>query len=125
MNDCRSIISGEIYSSLCTNELSTLLTKHDISSSLGDSSQYHNNTYIRIEEGATNFILENCQGEYTAMGESSSCDRMYKAAKRVSDVLTLLDISHAFEIYTDSDPSKMLELVYYLHHNCPLETSDS
>jgi hypothetical protein len=116
MNNCMSIISGVVYSSLDIHEFSILLNEHNISSGLGDSSYYNNNTYIRIEEGVANFILENNLEEYEVIGDASSSSQMYQVAKRVSDVLTLLDISHEFEIYVESNQSEKLELVNCLSH---------
>ena len=113
------IISGEIYSDIDTEEFAMLLSEKGIYLSLGDSSQYQNNTYVRIKEGITNFTLEKYKEEYTVMGYSSSCEQMYKAAVKVSNILTMLNIRHAFEIYGDSDKLEKLELLFYLHHDCP------
>ena len=113
------IISGEIYSFIDIKEFSMLLSEKGICLSWGDSSQYQNNTYVRIEEGITSFTLERYKEEYVVMGYSSSCEQMYKAAIKVSNILTILNIRHAFEIYGDLDKLEKLELLFYLHHDCP------
>jgi hypothetical protein len=117
MNKRISQIAGEIHTSIDIYELAVMLVNNGLRAKLCDSSQYEGGTYIRVEEGATDFILEAVEGEYLVTGNASSCDRMYRTATQVSLVLITLDICHAFEVYDES-----VEVAYYLHHNCPQET---
>jgi hypothetical protein len=103
----------EIFTSIDISQFAMLLRVNGIRAGVGDSSHYEGGAYIRIEEGAE-LTLENIGGEYLARGYASSIDRMYQAANKVSEVLIILDICHAFEVYNEST-----EIVYYLHHNCP------
>jgi hypothetical protein len=111
-----SKIAGEIYANIEIDLLATMLEENGIRVALGDSSQYAGGTYIRVEEGATDFTLEKIEGEYLVRGDASSVERMYEAAILVSFVLTTLDICHGFEIYNES-----IEVVHHLHHNSPQE----
>jgi hypothetical protein len=113
-NNQMSQMAGEIHTNIDIGQFASILIDLGIRTKLHASSFYTGGTYIRIEEGATEFFLENIGEEYLATGQASSGDRMYQAAKKVSEVLIMLDINHAFEIYNGST-----ELVYYLHHNLP------
>jgi hypothetical protein len=113
-NNQMSEMAGEICTNIDISQFAMMLINNGIRTKLGNSSVYIGGTYIRIEEGATEFSLENIGEEYLATGHASSCDRMYQTAKKISDVLIMLDINHAFEIYNGST-----EIVYYLHHNLP------
>ncbi len=108
-----SEFAGEIFTSIDISQFATFLSVNGIRTTVGDSSHYEGGTYIRVEEG-TEFTLENIGEEYLARGSASSIERMYQAANKVSEVLVILDICHAFEVYNEST-----EIVYYLHHNCP------
>jgi hypothetical protein len=109
-----SEFAGEICTSIDISQFTAVLTHNGIRAKVGNSSHYEGGAYIRIEEGATEFTLENIGADYLARGYASSVDRMYQAANKVSEVLITLDICHAFEVYNEST-----EIVYYLHHNCP------
>lgn len=108
-------IVGEIFTSIDLNQFARMLIHCGIRIKIYLSSLYEGGAYIRIEEGATEFFLENIGSEYHARGYASF-DLMYQAASKVSQVLIKLDIYHAFELYDESG-----KIIHYLHHNCPQE----
>jgi hypothetical protein len=109
-----SQVAGEIYSNMNINQFALIFIENGIRAELCDSSQREGGAYIRVEEGATEFIVEVIAGEYIVTGNASSCARMYQTARQVSSILTTLDIAHVFEVYNES-----IEIAHYLHHNCP------
>jgi hypothetical protein len=112
-NKNMSEIAGEIYIDIGIEEFAIMFANNGIRVKLGDSCQYEGGTYIRVEEGATDFIIAKTGGEYVVMGHAS-LDLMYQTSRRISLLLITLDIRHAFEVY-----NKSMEIVYYFHHNCP------
>ena len=107
-------IVGDIYTNLDLELFVRMLIQNGIRTRIHLSSFYEGGAYIRIEEGATEFFLENIGSEYNAIGYASSFDLMYQAASKVSQVVTTLDVCHAFELYDESG-----NIIHYLHHNCP------
>ena len=109
-------IAGEIFTNIDLNQFARMLIQNGMRMIIHLSSVYEGGAYIRIEEGATEFSLENIGSEYHATGFASSFDLMYQASSKVSQVLIALDVRHAFELYDKSG-----EIIHYLHHNCPQE----
>ncbi len=109
-----SEFAGEICTNIELNQFARILIRNGIRTKIHLSSFFEGGAYIRVEEGATEFFLENIGEEYHARGCASSVDRMYQAANKVSQVLISFDICHAFELYDESG-----EIIHYLHHNCP------
>ena len=70
--------------------------------------------YIRIHEGDDFTVQQVTPDHYFAEGLSSSVERMYAAASRVSSALTALGIRHRFEVR-----DRQSRLVHCLHHLCP------
>jgi hypothetical protein len=109
-------IAGEIFMNIDLNQFARMLIHSGIRIKIHLSSFYEGGAYIRIEEGATEFFLENIGSEYHATGFASSFALMYQAASKVSQALINLDIYHAFELHDKSG-----KIIHYLHHNCPQE----
>jgi hypothetical protein len=71
--------------------------------------------YIQIDEGDDFTVQQESPDRYFAEGISSSVERMYAAASRVSSALAALGIRHRFEV---SDQQKRLvPCVYHLWPN--------
>jgi hypothetical protein len=76
---------------------------------------------IRLQD-CENFTFQEYGGDLGAPqfdAEASSLEKMLEDGGRVSVALTVADIRHRFELYSDND-----EMIGYLHHRWPQDKPD-
>jgi hypothetical protein len=108
-------MAGEIDLAVGLNQLAANLAKQGIRVEIRESCHYEGGRYIRVCEGAADFILEQISGEYLARADAASIGPMYQVSSRLSRALAALDIRHCFEVYS----GKSQQVIHYLHHRWP------
>jgi hypothetical protein len=113
--DDHSQLAGAIETALDLQALAARLAAAGLRVGIGESCHYQAGRYLRVQEGAPDFILEHVNGaEYLAHADANSVEQMYRSVSRLSWALAGLGIRHRFEVY-DADS----RVAHYVHHLWP------
>ncbi|WP_196141211.1 hypothetical protein, partial [Aliikangiella sp. G2MR2-5] len=104
MNEDYPVLLGNIFGVKHPIDLERLLSKHGVHS---ESNQYS----LRISE-YDYFKVEFDHGINQIFSDADTIEELINRARRISEILTLEQIQHGFEIYDDSGDILVAEFRY-------------